>query len=874
MLILHGILHALTRTLSLPPPPAGTWDTSKVTNFFGVFDGAFSFNQPLDWDTRAAVSIRSCFSNAVRFNDPSVGFWNTSGVNDLGWVFQNSTFDQPLFWDLGNAQNLEGAFANARFNQPLAGLSLASATDLDWLFYNNSHFSQDLSSLGGALGGRAISADSTFSLASGLTDCDKLRIASTWPSTIWSPYQPAWDSLSPMATGQSTISGGRRAMLAPDAIAWDADWGAWAASNVDACATVVEWEDIVAAFGDSDGGGTYDAQLLQTWLADLGLTTYWAGDGGVWEAFVKYQGNQLRPWDDSAAWFMSSFGGVEPESYSETADLHDWVLALGNYAVIRPLLVSVPDDRAFVATDDTMHASVKAWVSNAAAAEAIYGNISSFDTGAVTDMAWLFCGDTGRNDAWEHYIFGGNNVTVPCNEGAQSFNLDITSWNTSAVVSMRDMFTGALAFNQPIGSWDTSAVANMVGMFNSASSFNQPLNSFDTRSLQYASWVFKAASSFNQPLSSWDMSKVIKIHNIFDSATAFNSPVSGWNLSSCTDMHEAFRNATYFNMPVQGWDTSSVTTMQGMFRDAAAFDQPIGSWVTSKVETVRMMFLGAVSFNQQLVSWDLSSCTDMAGMFNYALSFNQRIDAWDTARVTDMSWLFYRAAAYNQPIDGLNTSSVLTMYNMFAETVAFNQRIDAWDTARVTNMVEMFMDAAAFDKDISAWNVGAVTSSADTFSGATSLSACNKLRIASTWPSTIWSPYQPAWDSLSPLGDGESTMDATRMQALSLSQYNETADISSEAKSRFGPCAAVVEWNDIQDFYDAFGPRALSAWMDGLALPDAKDTSLGNAWVLYNGEQNYQGTSYAHYLSRFDGEEPTRWSYNDLENINDWQVRR
>ena len=317
MLILHGILHALTRTLSLPPPPAGTWDTSKVTNFFGVFDGAFSFNQPLDWDTRAAVSIRSCFSNAVRFNDPSVGFWNTSGVNDLGWVFQNSTFDQPLFWDLGNAQNLEGAFANARFNQPLAGLSLASATDLDWLFYNNSHFSQDLSSLGGALGGRAISADSTFSLASGLTDCDKLRIASTWPSTIWSPYQPAWDSLSPMDNGESTMDATRVQALSLSQYNETTDFASEAKSLFGPCAAVVEWNDI------QDFYDAFGPRALSAWMDGLALPD--AKDTSLGNAWVLYNGEQNYQ-GTSYAHYISRFDGEEPTtwSYNDLENINDW----------------------------------------------------------------------------------------------------------------------------------------------------------------------------------------------------------------------------------------------------------------------------------------------------------------------------------------------------------------------------------------------------------------------------------------------------------------------------------------------------------------------------------------------------------------------
>ena len=41
---------------------------------------------------------------------------------------------------------------------------------------------------------------------------------------------------------------------------------------------------------------------------------------------------------------------------------------------------------------------------------------------------------------------------------ANSFNQDISSWNTSNVTNMQYMFWGASTFNRPIGSWNTSNV--------------------------------------------------------------------------------------------------------------------------------------------------------------------------------------------------------------------------------------------------------------------------------------------------------------------------------------------------------------------------------------------------------------------------------
>ena len=41
--------------------------------------------------------------------------------------------------------------------------------------------------------------------------------------------------------------------------------------------------------------------------------------------------------------------------------------------------------------DKTIRVAVRAWFDNRAAAEAEYGHISTWETGGVTDMSWLFC---------------------------------------------------------------------------------------------------------------------------------------------------------------------------------------------------------------------------------------------------------------------------------------------------------------------------------------------------------------------------------------------------------------------------------------------------------------------------------------------------
>jgi len=116
----------------------------------------------------------------------------------------------------------------------------------------------------------------------------------------------------------------------------------------------------------------------------------------------------------------------------------------------------------YVMDDSSIWTARNAWLSNPTAAEATYGHISTWETGGVTDMSWLFCGWSGGSQ------YG-------CNTAAASFNEDISAWDTSGVTTMNLMFYKASAFNQDLGGWAVHSVVDMTGMFRDASAFDQDL---------------------------------------------------------------------------------------------------------------------------------------------------------------------------------------------------------------------------------------------------------------------------------------------------------------------------------------------------------------------------------------------------------------
>ena len=180
----------------------------------------------------------------------------------------------------------------------------------------------------------------------------------------------------------------------------------------------------------------------------------------------------------------------------------------------------------YVLDDSSIRTAVDAWLSNPAAAEATYGHISTWATGGVTDMEYLFCADTDSSSGL-------------CNAGAASFNEDISGWDTSEVTDMAYMFREASVFNQPIGGWVVDKVTDMQ-------------------------WMFKYASSFDQDISNWSVSKVDDMSDMFKYATSFNQPLGNWQVDQVTDMNDIFKDASAFDQDL-GWCVDDGVKMGGAF---------------------------------------------------------------------------------------------------------------------------------------------------------------------------------------------------------------------------------------------------------------------------------------------------------------------
>jgi len=273
----------------------------------------------------------------------------------------------------------------------------------------------------------------------------------------------------------------------------------------------------------------------------------------------------------------------------------------------------------------------------------------------------------------------------------KDFNEDISTWDTSRVKSMSEMFYGCEKFNQPIGHWDVSKVTATMHMF-------------------------YAAKSFNQPLADWNTERLDNMSNMFENAESFNQPIENWNMSACNNMLAMFKGASSFNQSLKNWKIglNTYTSYDGneypmnprmfsLFEDAKSFNGDLSGWRLSGAITA--VFKNAEAFNQALDSWDVSMVTSMKSLFEGASSFNQDISNWETSKVTSFENTFYGTSSFNQDISKWSISNATNLTNMFREAKSFNKDISNWDVSNVTKINGLFRDALAFNQNISSWNL-------------------------------------------------------------------------------------------------------------------------------------------------------------------------
>ena len=226
--------------------------------------------------------------------------------------------------------------------------------------------------------------------------------------------------------------------------------------------------------------------------------------------------------------------------------------------------------------------------------------------------------------------------------------LDLSSFDTSLVMNMNDMFRGMSNLTiLNLSNFDTSNVTNMDSMFSGMFNLTAlDISNFDTSKVTSMFYMFSGMSNLaSLDLSSFDTSQVTDMCGMFNGITNLTTlNLSNFNTSNVTNMSSMFSGmSSLTTLDLSSFDTSQVTGMLYMFSGMSNLTiLNLSNFDTSKVTSMFYMFSGMSNLaSLDLSSFDTSQVTDMSGMFKGMRDLTTLdLSSFDTSQVTDMRRMF------------------------------------------------------------------------------------------------------------------------------------------------------------------------------------------------------------------------------------------
>ena len=370
-------------------------------------------------------------------------------------------------------------------------------------------------------------------------------------------------------------------------------------------------------------------------------------------------------------------------------------------------------------SNDTLRIAVRYWLANPVKAVPIYGHISSWNTSEVTDMSQLF-------------------------KDAESFNQPIGDWDVSNVNNMSEMFLRAKAFNQPIGNWDVGNVIVMNSMFSEADVFNQPINSWDVSSVTNMCYMFYNAYNFNQPIVNWDVSEVTDILYVLHGANSYNKPLN--KVGKGYWIKKTFHGASWHKEKLK---TKSKINFRGQligfhkeyhengqlklevnFTNGIQDDGEVITYHTNGIKARKVMILNQ-KISGEFSEYHENGNIKTQGYYEKDLCYIEKdfdengiicdftVTKFDNDSLVDVLKLWHHERNLIETryghISNWDVSKVTNMYRLFKYIDDFNEDISNWDVSNVKNMRSMFSGAKAFNQPIGNWDVSKVTNMYEMF---------------------------------------------------------------------------------------------------------------------------------------------------------------
>jgi len=358
-------------------------------------------------------------------------------------------------------------------------------------------------------------------------------------------------------------------------------------------------------------------------------------------------------------------------------------------------------------------------------------DLSSFNTGAVTDMTSMFNScirleELNLSSFDTHEVTGMASMFNACN-ALRSLNL--SSFDTHEVINMASMFANCHNIESlDLSSFDTHEVTNMNQMFYNCKDKLRNITfgpKFDTREVVDMGSMFSACYQLEAlDLSTFDTKEVVTMASMFANCQKLEHLTLSkkFDTSIVTNMSSMFVNCYLLEEPdLSSFDTYRVTNMSSMFANCQTFRTlDLSNFRTDNVTTMANMFDGCVN----LENLDISSFTTPELTSMYRMFFNcQKLQAvdlsrFDTRKVTNISQVFYDCRELKHlDLSNFETPMAIYMTNMFYNCYALEDLdISHFDTSNITDMSSMFYGCHSLKQlDLKNFNTYKVTTMAGMF---------------------------------------------------------------------------------------------------------------------------------------------------------------
>ena len=346
-------------------------------------------------------------------------------------------------------------------------------------------------------------------------------------------------------------------------------------------------------------------------------------------------------------------------------------------------------------------------------------DVSNWNVGNVKNFSSMFAGCTNLTsikglDTWKANKDDATNANATASaqymssmfaSDANLTSLDLSSFNTSKVVSFSYMFSGCskLTSITGISTWKNNEASKMDFMFAYDGALKTvDLSNFTTPVVTDMSYMFVYDANLTSlDLSKFDTSQVDNFSYMFAGCTNLTSitGISTWKNNKATDMSYMFySDENLTSLDLSKFDTSKVTTFESMFSGCSKLKSITGisNWKNSKATNMSSMF----AYDKALETLDLSNfTTPVATKMDSMFASDENLPSldlsnFDTSNVTTFNSMFaYDKALKTLDISGFTTPVATDMSSMFASNENLSSlNLSNFDTSKVTNFKAMFYD--------------------------------------------------------------------------------------------------------------------------------------------------------------------------------------